>query len=91
MAGYTIKDTHQSTKGGGWGGTGLGGLIGVADMDLTGCSAVTNIYLDSRDNDNVRVGGLVGSWPGKYQQLLFRRKHYGGLYLHRYGYESQLL
>lgn len=64
VAGYTIKDTHQSTKGGGWGGTGLGGLIGVADMDLTGCSAVTNIYLNSRDNDNVRVGGLVGSCQG---------------------------
>ena len=64
VAGYTIKDTHQSTKGGGWGGTGLGGLIGVADMDLTGCSAVTNIYLNSQDNDNVRVGGLVGSCQG---------------------------
>lgn len=64
VAGYTIKDTHQSTQAGGWGGTGLGGLIGVSDMSLTGCTAVTNIALNSRDNDNVRVGGLVGSCQG---------------------------
>lgn len=64
VAGYTIKDTHQSTSAGGWGGTGLGGLIGVSDMSLTGCTAVVNIELNSRDNDNVRVGGLVGSCQG---------------------------
>ena len=64
VAGYTIKDTHQSTSAGGWGGTGLGGLIGVSDMSLEGCTAVTKIELNSKDNDNVRVGGLVGSCQG---------------------------
>ena len=64
VAGYTIKDTHQSTSAGGWGGTGLGGLIGVSDMSLEGCTAVTKLELNSRDNDNVRVGGLVGSCQG---------------------------
>lgn len=61
VAGYTIKDTHKSTSQGGWGGTGLGGLIGVSDMSLEGCTAVTNVVLDSVSNDHVRVGGLVGS------------------------------
>lgn len=64
VSGYTIKDTHQSTSVGGWGGTGLGGLIGVSDMSLKNCTAVTQIELNSRDNDNVRVGGLVGSCQG---------------------------
>lgn len=64
VAGYQIIDSHQSTSQGGWGGTGLGGLIGVSDMSLTNCTAVTNITLTSKDNDNVRVGGLVGSCQG---------------------------
>lgn len=64
VAGYTIKDTHQSTSAGGWGGTGLGGLIGVSDMSLVGCTAVTDIMLDSANNDHVRIGGLVGSCQG---------------------------
>lgn len=64
VTGYTIQDVHQSTRSGGWGGTGLGGLVGVTDMNLEGCTAVTTIKLDSKDNDNVRVGGLVGSSQG---------------------------
>ena len=40
VAGYTIKDTHKSTSAGGWGGTGLGGLIGVSDMSLVGLSLI---------------------------------------------------
>lgn len=64
VTGYTIQDTHQATKKGGWGGTGLGGLIGVSNMSLEGCTAVTKIRLDSNDNDNVRLGGLVGSCQG---------------------------
>ena len=62
VAGYTITDSH--TGGGGWGGTGLGGLVGISNMKLFGCSAVTNIVLSSKDNDNVRVGGLVGTSQG---------------------------
>lgn len=63
-AGYTITDSHKSTSAGGWGGTGVGGLIGVSDMDLMGCTAVTDIVLDSINNDHVRMGGLVGSCQG---------------------------
>ncbi len=65
VTGYTIKDVHKSTKKGGWGGTGLGGLVGVSNMNLEGCTAVVTIKLDSADNDNVRVGGLVGSCQGR--------------------------
>lgn len=64
VTGYTVQDTHRSTEKGGWGGTGLGGLVGVTNMDLKGCTAVTDIVLNSRDNDNVRVGGLAGSCQG---------------------------
>ena len=62
VAGYTITDSH--TGGGGWGGTGLGGLVGISNMNLFGCSAVTDLVLKSHDNDNVRVGGLVGASQG---------------------------
>lgn len=62
VAGYTITDSH--TGGGSWGGTGLGGLVGISNMDLFGCSAVTDLVLKSHDNDNVRVGGLVGTSQG---------------------------
>lgn len=62
VAGYTITDSH--TGGGDWGGTGLGGLVGISNMNLFGCSAVTDIVLSSDDNDNVRVGGLVGTSQG---------------------------
>lgn len=62
VAGYTITDSH--TGGGSWGGTGLGGLVGISNMNLSGCSAVTHIVLSSHDNDNVRVGGLVGTSQG---------------------------
>lgn len=62
VAGYTITDSHEG--GGNWGGTGLGGLLGISNMKLTGCSAVTDIILSSDDNDNVRVGGLVGTSQG---------------------------
>ena len=64
VAGYTIVDRH--TGGAGWGGTGLGGLAGICDMSLSGCTAVANIKVISgfNDNDNVRIGGLVGTCQG---------------------------
>ena len=64
VAGYTIIDSH--TGGNGWGGTGLGGLAGICDMSLSGCTAVANIKVISgfNDNDNVRIGGLVGTCQG---------------------------
>ena len=33
-------------------------------MDLVGCTAVTEIAVNSRNSDNVRIGGLVGSCQG---------------------------
>lgn len=64
VAGYTIVDRHEG--GAGWGGTGLGGLAGICDMSLSGCTAVVNIEVMSgfNDNDNVRIGGLVGTCQG---------------------------
>ena len=61
------KITHQSRPNGaqGWGGTGLGGLIGVCRYGPDRLfSGDQYLDLDSRDNDNVRVGGLVGSCQG---------------------------
>lgn len=64
VSGYTIQDNHKSSSQNGWGGTGVGGLIGICDMDLVGCTAVTEIVVNSRNSDNVRIGGLVGSCQG---------------------------
>lgn len=65
VAGYTIQDYHTSGASQiGWGGTGVGGLIGICDMDLVGCAAVTDVKLNSYNQDNVRVGGLAGSCQG---------------------------
>lgn len=64
VSGYQILDTHKSNVSDGWGGTGVGGLIGICHMDLTNCTAVTDIYIDSKNSDNVRIGGLVGSCQG---------------------------
>lgn len=61
VAGYKI-DAHLVTDSGGWGGGTVGGLAGVCNMDLTGCSAVSDLVLNiNQANDNVRVGGLVGA------------------------------
>lgn len=59
IAGYTVKDNHYGSKG--WGGTCMGGLIGVSCMDLEKCTAVAELENRAVDNDNVRIGGLVGS------------------------------
>ncbi len=63
VAGYIIDaQVHNASKSG-WGGTGIGGLFGLSNMQLTNCSAVTDIIIPKNavDNDNMRVGGLVGS------------------------------
>ena len=62
VAGYQIIDTHEG--GATWGGTSQGGLIGMSSMNLTGCTAVTQVTYDATDYDNERVGGLVGSCHG---------------------------
>ncbi len=62
VAGYTI-DANIYTASGGWGGGTIGGLVGISNMMLSGCTADTiiNITGDVQNNDNMRVGGLAGS------------------------------
>lgn len=70
VAGYTIVDETErapSSKTHTIGGA-IGGLVGMTDMDLTGCTASTTIRIkssyDASDCTPVRVGGLVGSTAG---------------------------
>ena len=62
VAGYTIRDNHEG--GGSFGGTGLGGLIGVSNMSLTNCTAVADVIFNAKGKDNERIGGLVGTCQG---------------------------
>lgn len=63
-AGYRIEATTY-THSGGWGGSNIGGLVGEAHTDLSGCSAVTTVSIhDAQENDQMRVGGLVGACLG---------------------------
>ena len=66
VAGYTINgNIYTYTDGGNnnWGGSGIGGLLGISNMPLKNCSAVTTVRfpVTAKDNDNTRVGGLVGT------------------------------
>lgn len=61
VSGYTINaDVYTYV---GWGGSEIGGLVGISNMDLEGCTAVTTISIPSKanDNDNMRIGGLAGA------------------------------
>lgn len=60
-AGYTINANVYVSRG--WGGSCIGGLVGISNMKLEGCAAETaiNIPGTAQDNDNMRVGGLVGT------------------------------
>ncbi len=60
VSGYTINAKVYTA--GGWGGSGIGGLLGISRMELKNCSAVTNIDVPdgTQNNDNMRVGGLAG-------------------------------
>lgn len=60
VSGYTIQDNHANTPG--WGGS-VGGLVGMTNMDITNCSAVTDIIINIGYNgayQNLRVGGIAG-------------------------------
>lgn len=65
VAGYKIMaDVHMYIGGGlNWGGAEIGGLVGISNMDLKNCAAVTTITLPGsiKSKDNIRMGGLVGS------------------------------
>lgn len=61
VSGYTIRDNHAKTPG--WGGGSVGGLVGMTNMDITNCSAVTDIIINIGYNgpyQNLRVGGIAG-------------------------------
>lgn len=61
VSGYTIQDNHEKDPG--WGGGSVGGLVGMTNMDITNCSAVTDIIINIGYNgryQNLRVGGIAG-------------------------------
>lgn len=61
VSGYTIQDNHANTPG--WGGGNVGGLVGMTNMNITNCSAVTDIIINIGYNggyQNLRVGGIAG-------------------------------
>lgn len=69
VSGYTINShtyTRLSNGGKAWGGTGVGGLLGLSNMALESCTADADIKLVSGSiaHDNMRIGGLVGSCQG---------------------------
>ncbi len=62
VAGYTIIDETARAGAQSIGGA-VGGLVGMTNSELTGCTAVTKIQIQYTHSSNapVRVGGLVGS------------------------------
>lgn len=61
VSGYTIQDNHAKDPG--WGGGSVGGLVGMTNMDITNCSAVTDIIINIGYNgpyQNLRVGDIAG-------------------------------
>lgn len=61
VSGYTIRDIRENPSG--WGGGCVGGLVGATNMNITGCTAVTDIELNPGYNtawNNLRVGGIAG-------------------------------
>ena len=61
VSGYTIRDIRENPSG--WGGGCVGGLVGATNMNITGCTAVTDIVLNVEYDEawtNLRVGGIAG-------------------------------
>ncbi len=67
VAGYAVKvKCYTKALDSAWGGIGAGGLLGLSNMNLKNCTAVANVEIQAEGevitvNDNIRVGGLVGS------------------------------
>ena len=64
VSGYTIKDGRNDP---GYGGSNIGGFVGLTNVAMTNCSAVNtmDIAITYKNADrNVRVGGLVGTFRG---------------------------
>lgn len=71
VSGYTVRASFQLKEADrSWGGANVGGLLGVSNMALKNCSAVTDIKIKSCSpgNDNMRVGGLVGVSQNKFDK-----------------------
>ena len=65
IAGYTILAEVYTYTGNAWGGNNIGGMVGSSHMNFSGCSAVTKVVVQNAvENDNMRIGGLVGSCQG---------------------------
>ena len=76
VAGYRIRaDVRMYSASGSWGGAEIGGLVGISNMDLKNCTAVTTITLPGsiRSLDNIRMGGLAGA-----SQKTIRNSYAGG-------------
>lgn len=61
VSGYTIQDTRANNPD--WGGGCVGGLVGATNMNITSCTAVTDIVLSPTYDigyKNLRVGGIAG-------------------------------
>lgn len=61
VSGYTIQDNWKNIPG--WGGGCVGGLVGATNMNITGCTSVTDIVLHiayEKGWTNLRVGGIAG-------------------------------
>ena len=70
VSGYQIEvKTYTAKADQTWGGVGVGGLLGLSNMSLSGCTSNTKIVLKNGTvaNDNIRTGGLVGSCQGSIE------------------------
>ena len=73
VSGYTVRASFQLKEADrSWGGANVGGLLGVSNMALKNCSAVTDIKIESCSpgKDNMRVGGLVGVSQNKFDKSM---------------------
>jgi hypothetical protein len=70
VSGYVICDNSNYSS---WGDASIGGMLGISTMDISQCTAVNTIELNSEftggtgtkpDGVSVRTGGLVGSMRG---------------------------
>ena len=61
VSGYTLVDNQANNPG--WGGGNVGGLVGSTNMDISKCTAVTDIIINIQYANgymNLRVGGVAG-------------------------------
>ncbi len=68
VAGYTIIDNTSYINSNSYGGGAVGGLVGVCNLSLEGCTAVTTIKLQTAHSNGkipsgapLRAGGLAGA------------------------------